>query len=423
MTFRIKSLTGIALAFCLIPANHAGAQIKLEGTWTAHFLTPGGEIASTTYEVLRIGNSLEAAMEFGGQRLALSDYRIEGGRLSFTMDAGFVMDCRLEQREKRQFRGSCVDELGNIGPAVIGPPGVSARPADLDVDEAFDVWGMTRETYEREREVARTKSKPPIIPESEPLPMRTVDLGGYGLNMVDIGSGDVTVILEAGLGDDHKIWHDVQEAVARETRVVSYDRAGLGMSEPSTEPRTPEGIAKELRQLLDAGGIRPPYVLVGHEAGGFSVRAFQRLFPDDVAGLVLVDPSHENEHETWTALDAESWEYYLARKRALFSMISDASTREFDAFTAMLKSDGPSAKEPVSNVPIIVLSGLRKTGSARWVGETAEGRKAKEELQRSLAEEMGGEFIVSVKSGSYIHLEDPDLVVKAVERILDAIEK
>lgn len=410
-----------------LTAQAAGAQSRLEGTWTAHFLTPGGEIASTIYQVTQAGDQLFAAMEFGGQRFNFIDYKLEGGTLSFTMDTGFVMDCRLERQATRQYKGSCLDEMGNVGPAVIGPPGVTVEPTDLDLDEAFDVWGLSKEEYERERaaererEAERSRQSARAIQVPDPFPGRMIDLGGRRLNVVDVGKGDVTVVLEAGVGDDHKVWTQVQEDVAKRTRVLAYDRAGLGMSDPSRTPRTPDGIARELHSLLAASGARPPYVLVGHEAGTFAIRQFQSLYPDEVAGLVLVDPSHEDEDEMWARLDRRSREEYVARKRGLLTMISETAAGEFDAYLEAIGGGFALGIVDRPDVPLIVVSGLRPSEKPRWVGETPEGMRAKEKLHRSLAHDLGGEFVPVAWSGSNVHLEDPEKVVEAIARILEGI--
>jgi pimeloyl-ACP methyl ester carboxylesterase len=103
------------------------------------------------------------------------------------------------------------------------------------------------------------------------------------------------VVLDSGLGVPALGWILVQSEVARFARVCSYDRAGYGWSDPGPEPRTSSEIAKELKALLDAAGERPPYVIVGHSFGGFNIRVFTSLYPGEVAGLVLVEGSHEDE--------------------------------------------------------------------------------------------------------------------------------
>ena len=123
-----------------------------------------------------------------------------------------------------------------------------------------------------------------------PPPGRLVDVGGHRLHVLDSGKGHPTVVFEAGLPGSVLSWHQVQQELARLVRVVSYDRAGLGWSDPGPEPRTAERIVEELRLLLDRAGVPGPYILVGHSFGGLTTRLFAARYPDEVAGLVLVDP-------------------------------------------------------------------------------------------------------------------------------------
>lgn len=122
-----------------------------------------------------------------------------------------------------------------------------------------------------------------------------VDVGGVSMNARVEGEGHPAVVLDAGMGGTLHTWAWVQAEVARVTRVVSFDRPGMGYSEPTSAPRTADHMARELRGVLSGLGIPPPYVLVGHSLGGFTVRAFAALFPKEVAGVVFVDSTHEDE--------------------------------------------------------------------------------------------------------------------------------
>jgi pimeloyl-ACP methyl ester carboxylesterase len=125
-------------------------------------------------------------------------------------------------------------------------------------------------------------------------PGRLVDVGG-GINMhiYCTGEGSPTVVLDAGLNGGTMSWTAVQEQVSNHTRVCSYDRAGMSWSEPGTKPRTYMRIADELYALLQSAGEEGPYVLAGHSVGAHTVRFFEQKYPADVAGIVLVDPAHE----------------------------------------------------------------------------------------------------------------------------------
>ncbi|HSK88664.1 MAG TPA: alpha/beta hydrolase [Anaerolineales bacterium] len=120
-----------------------------------------------------------------------------------------------------------------------------------------------------------------------------VDIGGYRLHMHVEGEGGPTVVFDAGAGGIGLSWELVRPAIAKVTRVVVYDRAGLGWSDPSPCPRDAYTMAVELHTLLTNANIPAPYILVGHSLGGSVARQFAAKYPNEVAGLVMVDSAHE----------------------------------------------------------------------------------------------------------------------------------
>ena len=118
-----------------------------------------------------------------------------------------------------------------------------------------------------------------------------VDVGGHRLHLIVRGEthGNPTVILEAGMASIAPNWAWVQAALAQITRVVAYDRAGLGWSDPGQKPLDAAKSARELHTALERAGIDGPYVLAGHSYGGLVVRMFRDLYPDEVVGLALVE--------------------------------------------------------------------------------------------------------------------------------------
>jgi pimeloyl-ACP methyl ester carboxylesterase len=149
------------------------------------------------------------------------------------------------------------------------------------------IVGFTYEQIDRSKD---RKLLPPRVG-------RAVDIGGRSLNLYCSGSGNPAVILETGGGSAGYGWVLVQPKIAAFTRACWYDRAGEGWSDPPPTPRTSATITNDLHEVLRRGLNSPPYVLVGWSFGGELVRVFTAKFPDEIAGLVLVDSGHPDQKE------------------------------------------------------------------------------------------------------------------------------
>ena len=125
-----------------------------------------------------------------------------------------------------------------------------------------------------------------------PPPGRLIDVGGRKLHLDCAGKGRPTVVLVAGGGAFSIDWALVQPKVAQETRVCSYDRAGLAWSDPGPADETVEQTVSDLHILLKNAGEQGPYLLVGASIGGIYIQAYQRAFPKEVAGLVFSNSSN-----------------------------------------------------------------------------------------------------------------------------------
>ena len=132
-----------------------------------------------------------------------------------------------------------------------------------------------------------------MIPPGPPAPGCFVDVDGAPAQVVVRGDGGPAVVVDSGLGGGVLEWGPVADALSQTTTVVLRDRPGLGWSPYTKRDRSALGAARELHQVLALVDVAPPYVLVGHSLGGLHVRAFAATYPDEVAGIVLVDPSHE----------------------------------------------------------------------------------------------------------------------------------
>jgi pimeloyl-ACP methyl ester carboxylesterase len=153
---------------------------------------------------------------------------------------------------------------------------------------------------------------------------------GRRLNLFCMGSGATTVLLDAGGSDWSVVWALVQPELAKTMRACSYDRAGLGYSDPAPGPRSPAVIVEDMHALIHAAKLDRNLVLVGHSLGGFHVKLYAALYPQDVAGLVLVDPSEERAWDrTRGLIEARFGETNAARAELLDQDFLVALVRHF----------------------------------------------------------------------------------------------
>lgn len=202
-------------------------------------------------------------------------------------------------------------------------------------------------------------------------PQRLVDLGdGRRLNLHCSGSGSPTVIFDSGLGDSSKAWGLVQPAVAQFTRACSYDRAGLGFSDPTPRPGSSVTAVADLHQLVRAAGLESPLVLVGHSYGGMNVRLYAATYPGEVAGLVLVDGSLEDLALPFWDIDGAFVTDYLPYVTTLESCLA-RPWGEFPAGSDQRMYCG-AADNPRYSAAINTVEQQRAKAPARlqgWIGE------------------------------------------------------
>ena len=283
-------------------------------------------------------------------------------------------------------------------------------------------------------------------------PGKLVDVGGYRLHVYSSGTGTIPVVLVAANGGGVLDWYKVQPELAKFTQVVSYDRASMGWSEASPEPRSSAQIVQELHTLLGKAGIKSPYVLVGHSLGGLHMQLYVMRYPEEVAGLVLVDSSHadmatrkEFVLKAFTMPTLVRVVGSLGVVRLLNSLNDRANLRapseagpgfrpELEHESSMIYShtgtlvamarEFASLSESAAQVraahlqlgdkPLVVLT---RSGEPNPTPE----RRAIETIwmawQADLASRSHNvKHVIAEHSGHFIHQDQPDLVVKAIEQ-------
>jgi pimeloyl-ACP methyl ester carboxylesterase len=286
--------------------------------------------------------------------------------------------------------------------------------------------------------------------ERYPARGQLVDVGGHRLHINCVGKGSPTVLLAAGHGGFSLDWSLVQPQLAATTRVCAYDRAGYGWSEPNPQSATPRQIAEDLHTLLANARIAGPYVLVGHSAAGKHVRLYAQLYPQDVAGIVLVDARHESVDANlapnelaaerkrerrfqrtlwvtariglvrpfWAAAWPKIWPttenltsetrteigVLQARSQQVKTVLREGASRSDD--NAQL-----AAASSVGSIPVIVLA------AGQLVAQNPAWLPAQEQMARLSS---NSKLVIVDDSGHYIHWDTPTVVVDAISQVVQA---
>ena len=239
------------------------------------------------------------------------------------------------------------------------------------------------------------------------LKLQKVDVGGHGLQFLVGGQGSPTVIFEGGFGTGIASWSTVQRDVAAFAQTVSYDRAGIGQSDPGPKPRSAKQIAAELHTALEKAGVKPPYVMVGHSFGGIYVRVFADMYPKEVVGLVLIDPSQESFND-WLVKNQPD------RVKASQSNIAKASEGVQAEFAGVDTSYAQArvAKVP-EGIPVTILTATEDDSMP------AEARKLWIEKHKEWAATVpASKHIVVDKATHFIQAQQPALVVDSIKQVL-----
>jgi pimeloyl-ACP methyl ester carboxylesterase len=276
-------------------------------------------------------------------------------------------------------------------------------------------------------------------------PGRLVSVNGGMVHLLEAGQGPPTVLIVPALGSGVLSWERFQRDLAAGMRVVVYDRAGIGWSDPAGRGRrTCDDRAEELCGLLDAAGIEPPYVLLAHSMGGIFARRFAARYPDAVAGMVLVDSSHENQANRrgvhgWPYgrsdyyRNALTWQCYVLgvrRLRAALGLLkeldddtaSEAVPEHAAAYRAIMLSSRERRAVVSEFLLMSTLSGsppqlesLPLTVITAGKHQTPGWREMQDELAALSDDSV---HIVAEGAGHYVHHDAPEVIIQAIKDVV-----
>jgi pimeloyl-ACP methyl ester carboxylesterase len=253
--------------------------------------------------------------------------------------------------------------------------------------------------------------------------------------------------LDAGLGDSSLVWAGVQRQLTDKTRVCSYDRAGIGWSDPGPRPRTYQQAARELQAMLAKAGKEGPYVLVGHSAGANTVRLFASTFPEEVAGLVLIEPPILPEVKpvfvavlktlrtgvgVLARLGVVRFLGRISRMRLLFGGVNPPAELSKQAGFLYRPESILASIHEVEGLPetFRAMDQITRPGAWRdWpvvIIAAYRGKTPTEEVNQpfqQLADLSTNGKVIRVRSSHFIHFERPEVVVQAIEEIIQDIRQ
>ncbi len=299
-------------------------------------------------------------------------------------------------------------------------------------------------------------------------PGQLLDVGGYRLHILCMGEktpGQPTVILEAGAGGWSVHWYAFQRQVAGFARVCAYDRAGMGWSDAGPQPRDGKQVVSELHALLAASGETGPYLLVGASRGGQYIRLYRDAYPETVTGMVLADAEPED-----FRAQSQLGQSIAAQNQVMFSVVGwmtrlgifrlmggdpasapavpcvpflvkslPASEQpaylvvegQPKCFDALLAEESATAQreaqvrqtKALGDLPLVVLTHGIANAAPPGVApdQAAQTEQTWQDLQKKLAGlSTRGELVIATESGHDIALDQPDLALDAIRRVLEA---
>jgi hypothetical protein len=223
------------------------------------------------------------------------------------------------------------------------------------------------------------------------------------------GTNRPPVIFESGFTGGLFLWAPIQSQIGKVTQTLSYERAGLGRSEPGPEPRSAEPIARELHALLAAKAIAPPYILVGHSAGGLYVRVFAHMYPKEIAGLVLVDPATEEDYER---MQKDKTDEDLQKMG-----MPPGAVAQWRALPETIRQ----AREtwPLPGVPVVVLTSGKPLG--QWpLATPTDMQRWLESHDKLVARIPGAEHIV-ISGADHLSILKEGAVVEKIREMVDGV--
>lgn len=245
-----------------------------------------------------------------------------------------------------------------------------------------------------------------------------VEIRSNKLHVRDIGKGEPTVIIESGLGCIKESYLKLQLRTAVHSRVIAYDHSGVGKSTHNENPRTLPFYVEELRDLMQAKNLKPPYIFIGHSLGGHIIRYYAYLYPDEVAGLIFLDHPHED----WFNYIRNTWSE--EENEAYFEKWNIDSTANTEQSKYEANCDSLRGKYIPDNIPVLMFTGYNHYHFRQEEEKSKEDMEIWIRLQASLIEHVkNAKHIVYWDAGHWPQNSKPIQVQLEINRFIKEIKK
>lgn len=218
-----------------------------------------------------------------------------------------------------------------------------------------------------------------------------INVGGYSLNVNYYGEGNHTVIFEAGLGHGSEDWSLIQPEISKIARTFSYDRVGIGNSDATKSKQACLVQVHALHRLLEKVKAKPPYIIVAHSIGGLNARVFAATYQKEVAGIVFVDCSHENQFIKLKGKQLKEM------KELIYSI-----EHNYDAISSGNEVKNLRKKDSLRNIPIVVLRAAQPAFDQNDLSTLSKYSK-----------------LIHVKdSGHFIQSDQPQIIIDSIKELI-----
>jgi pimeloyl-ACP methyl ester carboxylesterase len=251
--------------------------------------------------------------------------------------------------------------------------------------------------------------------------VQEMPLAGATVSLRDLGEGAPAVVIISGMGVAKDDYYTLQQNLSRTTRVLAFDRPGIGESTPNVDPRTLDYIDRDLKAFLDALAVPPPYIFIGHSLGGHIIRYYANKHPGEVAGLVFLDAPHENWpryiRATWTPDEVSSYFKWWSAANPDYAGVAQEEMLTYETNCDLVRGIGVAPE-----IPVLMFTGDNIRHFRKTQPGLDEDRRNWIAMQASMLDGVrDARHLVDLNTGHWMHQDKPDWVAGEIGAFINKV--